>query len=48
MTEKQWQVILALCRLVLKIEQRTNDDTDEWFDISVANDRAILEEAVKQ
>lgn len=48
MTEYQWKVVLALCRLVLKIEERTNDDNHEWFDIHVSNDRIILNEALNR
>lgn len=47
MTDYQWQVVLALIRLVLKIEARTNDDNDEWIDINVSKDRSILEEVLK-
>ena len=46
MTSWQWQVILALIRVVLKLETRTNDDDNEWFDIQVSQDRALLEEAI--
>lgn len=48
MTEWQWKVILALIRLILKIEERTNDDNHEWFDAGVAEDRSILQEALER
>lgn len=42
-----YKVVMALSRLVLKIEQQTNDDDNEWFDINAMNDTAILKEALK-
>ena len=48
MTEYQWEVILALSRLVIKIEAQTNDDNHEWFDINAANDIATLKEALER
>ena len=47
MTSWQWKVILALCRLLLKVEERTNEDNDEHIDIGVSEDIAILHEAIE-
>lgn len=42
------EVISALIRVVLKIEERTNNDNHEWFDIATASDCSLLREALKR
>jgi len=40
--------MLAIIRIVLKIEARTNDDNHEWFDSQVSTDRGLLEQAINR
>lgn len=46
MTDWQWQVVIALCRAVVRIEGRTNDDNHESFDMQQMKDISTLQEAI--